>query len=375
MSGGTRCNITQATDRRGIVKAFGTQGNFLHSALAGLSPEDLLRVFHQEGVPTKVEPGGKVFPVSNKATDVLQALLRRLERTSCQLALQEPLLSLRRTTSGEFELQTSRRLLHASQVIVTTGGKSYPGSGTTGDGYQWMEHLGHTIVPPRPALTPITTDAQWIRDLQGLTLSDVLLSLYESEPPQSGCQPRHALAQRRESFLFTHFGMSGPAALDISREISGHRTPRSLFLACDFLPGETASALQDRFRRWSAESGKKQLTGLFAELVPRRLAEALLASSGVSVTVRAAEFGKRQRESMVDALKHSMVPVTGTRGYKKAEVTAGGVALAEVDSRTMASRLIPNLFIAGELLDLDGPIGGYNFQAAFSTAWLAGSSI
>ena len=156
MSGGTRCNITQDTDARGIVHAFGKPGRFLHSALAALGPDEVVDFFHRGGVPTKVEPGGKVFPVSDRADDVLQALLQRLRASGCRLALKEPVTTLQRHNGG-FLIQTPRRRVACRRLILTTGGKSYPGSGTTGDGYAWSAELGHTIVAPRPALTPITT--------------------------------------------------------------------------------------------------------------------------------------------------------------------------------------------------------------------------
>ncbi|HQU46280.1 MAG TPA: aminoacetone oxidase family FAD-binding enzyme, partial [Pirellulales bacterium] len=160
MSGGTRCNLTHATDRRGIVREYGPPGRFLHSALAALSPQDLVDLFEAEGVRTKVEPDtGKIFPVSDRASDVLDALLARLRRSGCTLALEEPLIDLEAMASGGFMLTTAKRKLTTEKVLITTGGQSYPGSGTSGDAYAWAAAFGHTIVPPRPALTPVTTDA------------------------------------------------------------------------------------------------------------------------------------------------------------------------------------------------------------------------
>src|SRR5437773_1945950 len=174
MSGGTRCNLTHATDNRGIVAAFGPPGRFLHSALAALGVQATIDLFEAEGVATKVEETGKVFPVSNKATDVLAALLRRLERSGAVLALNEPLLDLQRVANG-FAVQTPQRVLHAARVILTTGGQSYPGSGTTGDGYRFLARFGHTIVTPRPALAPVTVAAPWVPDLRGITIPDTVV--------------------------------------------------------------------------------------------------------------------------------------------------------------------------------------------------------
>ncbi len=212
MSGGTRCNVTHATDNRGIVEAFGSPGRFLHSALAAFSVRDTIEWFASAGVATKVEETGKIFPVSNKALDVLDALLRRLHDSGARLALEEPLLDLQLCPPG-FALTTPRRILRADRVILTTGGQSYPGCGTTGDGYAWTARFGHTIVPPRPALVPVKVAASWVAELRGLTLPDVAVRVLEGDK---------ALIARRGSLLLAHFGLSGPVVLDISRIISGH---------------------------------------------------------------------------------------------------------------------------------------------------------
>jgi predicted Rossmann fold flavoprotein len=208
--------------------------------------------------------------------------------------------------------------------------------------------------------------------LQGVTIPDVELRVIEPAGP--GGKDR-LLARRRGSFLFTHFGLSGPVALDVSREISGHPEPRKLVLVCDFLPTMNEAALVEWFVQQAATAGRKQLASVLPEELPRRLTTALLAELGLPPERKAAEVSKADRGRLVKAIKQMAIPVSGTRGFKKAEVTAGGIALDEVDSRTMASKRVPNLYLAGEVLDLDGPIGGYNFQAAFSTGWLAGSSL
>ena len=368
MSGGTRCNLTQATDKWGIVRAYGEQGNFLHSALAALSPDDLVKLIEDDGVPTKVEETGKIFPVSNRATDVLDALLRRLNRSGAELALEEPVQQIGRLPDGRFTVITSQRALAAGKLIVTVGGQSYPKSGTSGDGYAWAAALGHTIVPPRPALVPLTTGEAWVRELSGVTIPDVSLELVirGAEKP---------IGRRRGSLLFTHFGLSGPVALDISRSVTALPNPAASALLCDFLPNRTQAQLDEDLRRAAAADGKRHVASVLGERLPRRLVEALLALAGLATDVRLAEFSKMARAALLRAVKSAAVPITGTRGFAQAEVTAGGVALPEIDSRTMESKLVPGLYFAGEILDLDGPIGGYNFQAAFSTGVLAGRSV
>jgi predicted Rossmann fold flavoprotein len=371
MSGGTRCNLTHDTDRKGIVDAYGPPGRFLYSPLAALGPRELVALFEAEGVATKVEETGKIFPVSNKAADVVAALLRRLERSGAKLSLGEPLLSLRKDPDQGFELTTPRRTLSATTVLLTTGGQSYPGSGTTGDGYVWARELGHTIIPPRPALAPITTSATWVLELRGITIPDMTLRVIDpSLPPK-----KQVIAQRRSSLLFAHFGLTGPAALDVSRAVSGHPKPTTLFLECDFLPDEPEAAVDDRLRQAAVTAGNRQLVGYISPVLPRRLCEALMEQAGMLPDRRSAELPKFSRQELVTAIKRQRIPVTGTLGFKKAEVTAGGVALKEVNSSTMESKIVPGLYFAGEILDLDGPIGGFNFQAAFSTGWLAGENV
>jgi predicted Rossmann fold flavoprotein len=364
MSGGTRCNITHATDNRGIVDAFGRPGRFLHSALAALSVDETIALFESEGVPTKVEETGKVFPVSNKASDVLEALLRLLQQSGAMLALGEPLGGVERTESG-FAIRTPQRTLTARRLVLTTGGQSYPGSGTTGDGYGFAANFGHTIVPPRPALVPIRVASSWVAELRGITLPDVSVRILEAD--------KH-LADRRGSLLFAHFGLSGPVILDVSRVVSGHPRPITLMLEIDLLPSMKETELDEYIRKESLESAKKQLAGILPERLPRRLVETLLVQAGLAADRKAAALSRNDRTRLVQQIKRLRLPVTGTLGFGKAEVTAGGVVLDEIDSRTLGSKLIPDLFIAGELLDLDGPIGGYNFQAAFSTGWLAGAA-
>jgi predicted Rossmann fold flavoprotein len=361
MSGGTRCNITHDCDNRGIVEAFGPNGKFLHSALAYFGVKETVQYFHDEGVMTKIEETGKIFPVSDRALDVLQALLRRLTRSGATLAITEPAKEID-AIDGGFRITTPLRTITAPKVLITTGGLSFPGCGTTGDGYGFAKKFGHTIVPTRPSLVPVTVDVDWVKDLSGLTMPDVTVRVMLEAK---------ALASRRGSLLFAHFGLSGPVALDVSRAVSGHGKPRELALEFDLLPGVPEADVQNYLQAESLAQGKKQLASVLAEKLPRRICDHLLTLTGQAVDRRAAALSKPDRLALSAAVKRLRVPVKGTLGYEKAEVTAGGVTLDEVDSRTMQSKLQPGLYFAGEVLDLDGWIGGYNFQSAWSTGTLA----
>lgn len=366
MSGGTRCNLTQRTDRRGIVEAFGREGRFLHSALAALGPDELVQLIEAEGVATKVESTGKIYPVSDRAADVQQALLRRLSRSGCVVGYSEPVVDIEAVGSG-FRLSTPGHRYETNKLVLTTGGMSYPGSGSTGDGYVWARRFGHAIVEPRPALTPIAVHTEWVRSLQGISIPDAELAVVDAAGK--------LLARKRGSLLLAHFGLTGPVALDASRFVSAFARPSELSAVVDFLPQVSGAALEDRLREFSTQAGKRRLATLPEFQLPARLVEALLQQADVAPDRKAAELSRGDRVQIVAAFKSQAIPVAGTLGFKKAEVTAGGVALGEVHSSTMESKLTKGLHLAGEILDLDGPIGGYNFQAAFSTGFLAGSSV
>lgn len=379
MSGGTRCNITHATDQAGIATAFATfdkkQAQFLRSALAALPPERVIEIVEAEGVATKVEDTGKIFPRSNKAIDVRDALHKHAIDHGAELRLNFSVDDIQKDSDG-FVVSSGDQAVRSKRLLITSGGQSYPGCGTTGDGYAWARQFGHRVVNPVPALTPLTTNEDWIRDLKGITVTDASISIVRNDPLRVAGDygSKQFLDTRRSSLLLTHFGFSGPSSLDISRVVTRDVERTDMSLVCDFLPrigfepflAELTSTLQ--------ASGSKQLAKIVPQFVPRRLAEALIVQSGIELNQRAAEMSRKQIRTLAVRLKACLVPLSGTMGFKKAEVTAGGVHLAEVDSKTMQSKLVEGLFFAGEILDIDGPIGGFNFQAAFSTGWLAGQS-
>lgn len=410
MSGGTRCNITHNCDAPGIIQAFGRNGRFLHSALAALSPKEVVAKIESQGVATQIEPTGKIFPVSNRAIDVRDALYRLAQESGAQIKSAADVESTcRLANSGDsgdsnaesghhrFSVQTSTETYLCRSLIITTGGKSYPGCGTTGDGYRWAEQFGHRIVPPYPALTPILTDCQWALELQGVTVENVLLQVFERPIDSSGLSPQDSagsqiphdrstpasmgkssavkprlLDERRGSLLFTHWGFSGPVALDVSREVARHPHRKQLELVCDFWPQESSEQLMNQWLAGKLREPKQLSIHLLPSSLPKRLLHSLMNNAGVPEGIRNADVSKKHLQAILEQLKRSRFRTTGTLGFEKAEVTSGGVSLDEVDSKTMQSKLVEGLHFAGEVLDLDGRIGGFNFQAAFSTGWLAG---
>ena len=302
MSGGKDGLQHHARDRQPEASSPPTdpREDLLHSPLASLSVERTLEFFHGEGVATKVEEGGKVFPVSNRAADVLAALVGRLETESGatpgpRLA---PVLDLQ-TKDDAFVAKTPTRELIAEKILLTTGGRSYPGSGTTGDGYRFCERFGHTIVPTRPALVPITVNVAWLAELRGLTLPDVSIAIVEKGTP---------LVRERGSLLFAHFGLTGPVALDVSRAVSAHPAPTALTSTIDALPGIAEPSFDEWLRIESASSGKKQLAVVLTTHLPRRLADVMLDVAGLSRDRKAAALSKDERRRLVHAVKRLSLP-------------------------------------------------------------------
>jgi predicted Rossmann fold flavoprotein len=375
MSGGTRCNLTQATDEKGIVEAFGANGRFLHSALSRLSPQDVVAWFESHGVQTKKEPSGKIFPVSDRSLDVRNALERKvLSFENVVLKCGSPVHRVEKK-NGHFQVQLGGETIASKKLVVTTGGKSYPECGTTGDGYQWALEFGHTLVEPVPALTPIVISQQWVKELKGVTIEDVRLGVFEPHCVDRISEKNFeklSLGSSRNSVLFTHFGLSGPAALDVSKRISTRKS-ESLVLVVDLLPQITVEELLNRLN--AKDNGKKFPRSVLMPELPARLVKSVIDRLQIDESTKLAEIKKETKLSLVDSLKRCEIQVEGTRGFKKAEVTAGGVKLKEVNSQSMESRLCEGLFFAGEILDLDGPIGGYNFQSAFCTGNLAGLNV
>ncbi|MDA7878598.1 NAD(P)/FAD-dependent oxidoreductase, partial [bacterium] len=362
MSGGTRCNLTHHTDARGIAEAFGHAKRFLQPSLGGFPPKAVVEFFESAGVATKVESTGKVFPVSNRAVQVRDALHGFAVDAGVEIQTGAGVTGIR-PDGQKWLVETEDSVITTDRVIVTTGGKSWPGCGTTGDAYAWMTELGHAIERTRPALVPLLGGEQWMKDLSGLVVDDSIVTVL----PVSGKQK--SLAQRRGSLLFTHFGFSGPAAMDVSGAITAAVSFDQVHMIADLVPHcseeELKAALSER-----QDGGRAKVSSLLSMWLPNRLANGIITQLGQDA--RLAELSKAARNRLMQNLKRMQLPVIGTRGFEKAEVTAGGVRLDQVDPRTLESRMHKGLFIAGELLDVDGPIGGYNFQAAFSTGRAAG---
>lgn len=370
-SGGGHCNLTTTLDVEAAIEAFPKeQRRFLAPSMRALSPADVRAEFHRWGVPTREEPElEKVWPVSMRARDVVDALVRRAEAAGAAIVPRAAVTTVSRRSGGEdaggYVVRTVVGDLSVPRVLVTVGGMSYPKTGTTGDGYPWMADLGHAVTRCVPALAPLLVTAPWVRSLAGISLWARATVTLDGNP----------IADRRRPLLFTHTGLSGPGPMDVSRWFEKAAPWHRCALRVDFLPDLPEDALRSTLASAIAADPSARVSRVLPGSLPARLSEALCGVAGVDPARRAGETSKAERHALVLAVKRCALDVDGSRGFDFAEVTAGGVALPEVDPTTMASRIAPGLFVAGEILDVDGPIGGFNFQSAFATAEAAARSI
>ena len=369
IAGKGRCNLTNAGEREELIAGYAAGGRFLQSAFARFDNQDLIDLFARLGVPTKVERGRRVFPVSDDAREVVRALTGWIEALGVEIRLSHSVGSL--VADG----QSSRRIVGClvkdrfvpgDKVILCTGGCSYPGTGSTGDGYRMAQGLGHRITPLRPALVPLRSSAPWVKEVQGFALRNVRATLWAEDKE---------LASEFGEMLFTHFGVSGPIILTISRSASDYwqeRPGEPLTLTIDLKPALTPDKLDSRLQRDFGEYSRKQLLNGLRDLLPKALIPVTLSLAGLDPTKPVHQVTREERRVLGRIIKGVPLAITGSLPLAAAIVTAGGVDLKEVDPRTMESRLVKGLYLAGEVLDIDGYTGGYNLQAAFSTGWLAG---
>jgi predicted Rossmann fold flavoprotein len=366
ITGKGRCNITNKTDSpREMIEAFGKNGKFLFSALNKFGIDDVLNFFAEYGVETKVERGNRVFPVSDMSRDVLEALLAYLKKSKVEIKLDSAVKEII-LKDGRIEkvLLFGGREIIADKYIIATGGKSYPGTGSTGDGYAWLEKMGHSISELSPALVPIIIKEKLVTELEGLSLKNVEISLY---------QDGKKIDSRFGEAIFTADGMSGPIIIDMSRVI-GQYLGNKLKISIDFKPALDYPTLDLRLQKDFTEQNKKVFRNSLDDLLPQKLIPVIIYLSGIDPEKRAGAITREERKKLLHLLKEFPLTVKGLDGYEHAIITAGGVPVSEVDPKTMQSKIVSNLFLAGEILDLHGPTGGYNLQQCWSTGYLAGDS-
>ncbi|MCD6570165.1 MAG: NAD(P)/FAD-dependent oxidoreductase [Deltaproteobacteria bacterium] len=366
ITGKDRCNITNAEpDILKFVANFGKNGKFLLSALHRFGIKDTIDFFHENRLKTKVERGGRIFPEGDKAKDVQELFLRLIKRneitllTSCMIQN----ISQRQDTIEKIILDNAE--IKAKNYLISTGGLSYPQTGSTGEGYNWAKQMGHTIVKPEPALTPILVRERWIKEIEGLSLKNVRISIYQNNKKQD---------DRFGEALFTGLGMSGPIILDMSKSIGRLLARGQTDLFIDFKPALDFNILDKRILRDLEKYKNKSIKNILPEMLPKKLIPVILQLAKIGPGKKGHSITKDERKRLRLFLKQFPLTIRGLLGFNKAIITAGGISLKEIDPRTMRSRIIKNLYFAGEIIDLDGPTGGYNLQVCWSTGYLAGEN-
>jgi hypothetical protein len=383
-SGGTRCNLTTTLGPIEAARLFGQAGErFLKHAFRALPPQAVRARFEELGVPTEEAPLEKIFPVSGRAVDVRDALERDARDAGARIEFESGVDFVRKLDGGfELELSGGCRAT-CERLVLCPGGKSYPKTGTTGDGYRWIADLGLPLIDPVPALVPLTSPEAWARELTGIALQGAEARLVDAD--------RRVLGKRRRPIVFTHHGVSGPAAMDLSVHVARGRaaaqrrkeTPPCFTLELDLAPAIDRERLRLLLIEAAGRPGNPVLGRALGEILvangaeslPRRLFARIAAQAGLDVDVRANGLDKEKRHNLVESVKSFAVLIDGTLGWDAAEVTSGGLSLEALDPATMQVREIKNLYVCGELLDLSGPIGGLSFQSAFSTAELAARAV
>lgn len=378
MSGNGRCNLTQdASEMFEFVKAY-KNGRFLLSAFNRMSPNNLRDFFRSHGVETKVEKNGKVFPASDQGKDVLGALYQYCRENMVTFFNTEEVVSIEfeddnpseivapRISRGKIsKVITKKKEISAEKYILATGGKSYPASGSTGKGFVWAEKLGHKVIEPQPSLVPIMIKEQAIKDAQGLSAHNVSMT---------AMQAGKKIATVSGDLMFAHFGLSGPLALNLSRDLQKVLAKGEIKLFLDLKPELSFAQVDEIIRKDFEENGHKNLSNCLKDFASPKMFDLIFTLSGLDTHKHASKISKQDRQKIAGLFKKMEMTMEGLFGFEKAMVTSGGVSTKEIDSKTMQSKIIENLYFAGEVIDVDGPTGGYNLQVCWATGYVAGES-
>ena len=369
ITGKGRCNITNACDMSDFIKNTPGNGKFLYGAYERFTNEDLLQLLHDAGLETKVERGGRVFPASDSALDVRNTFMKLMKHYGVDVHLEEPVKKLLVDDGVVTGVVTDKETYHADAVVIATGGKSYPATGSTGDGYILAAQVGHTITDIRPSLVPIVTEESWVKDLMGLSLRNVELSVVAKNKVQ---------AKMFGEMMFTHFGITGPIVLSLSHTVGKLMRKKNIGtigLDINLKPTLSPETLDKRLQKDFDLYSKKQLINGMKDLLPSRLIPLIIELAGIDPQKPINQISKEERQQIGYMLQHMPLTVKGLRPVEEAIVTAGGISLKEFNPKTMESKLVKGLYGVGEVLDIDAFTGGYNLQAAFSTGYVAAMHI
>jgi hypothetical protein len=366
ITGKGRCNVTHSEDDpRKFIESFGRNGRAMLTALYAFGVKDVVAFFEEQGVPLKIERGGRIFPEKGEAKDVQKAVIAFARdagvemRTSCKvkrLLIEDGVVKAVETTAGAFA---------ADNIVIATGGLSYPETGSTGDGYAWAKACGHRLVTPEPALVPVKLDDSWTAEASNFNLKNVRITL---------CVEGKKLDERFGEAFFTRAGIGGPIILDMSSRIRDELKTGKVKLLLDLKPAVTIELFDKRLQRELAEHSNHDFGKSLGKLLPRDMIPVFLRLVGIDPKKKCHSVTRVERQRLLKLFKEFELSVAGCEGFRKAIITSGGVSLKDIDMRSMRSKLVKNLFFAGEMIDLDGPTGGFNLQVCWSTGFLAGTS-
>jgi hypothetical protein len=390
VSGKTRCNLTNSAELKDFLTMYGINGRFLYGAFHRFFRPELLDFFTRQGLTTKVERGGRIFPVSDDAHDVVRVFKKYLAVGKVRIKLNTQVTAIKFQDNYIYLIQTQNGTYRSSAVIMATGGASWPETGSTGDGYKISRQLGHSIVKLKPALVPLVVREQKLAEsMQGVSLRNVRATAFQGEASAIDASltphcsygrgekksPRPPVIESRfGEMLFTHFGLGGPIILLMSLAVVEALENGPVSVLINLKPALTAEQLRKRLQRDLDKSGKRKITGIIKEYLPAKMINPFIEITGISTEKQAHQIIAPERERIVELLKALRFNIKAPLPLEKAIVTAGGVSLDEINPQTMASRKVPGLYFCGEVMDIDADTGGYNLQAAFSTGYVAGEN-
>ena len=371
ITGKGRCNLTNACDVQELFLNIVSNSKFMYSSFYSFSNYEIIRFFEELGLKTKVERGNRVFPASNKSSDVISTLEKELNRLNVQVQLNTEvtkIITQDKSFKGvEYNRTNKKETLYGDKVIIATGGLSYPLTGSSGDGYKFAKNLGHNVSETFPALVPFNIkEIDTIKKLQGLSLKNIEISIYLNDKE---------VYKDFGELLFTHFGVSGPVILSASSHLTKYLPENNLLLKIDLKPGLSHDKLDARILRDFAKVSNKQFKNSLDKLLPSKLIPVIIETSRIDPQKPINIITREERLRLVEIIKGLEFHITSTREFKEAIITQGGVEVMDINPSTMESRLISGVYFTGEVLDVDGLTGGYNLQVAWSTGYLAGSSI
>jgi predicted Rossmann fold flavoprotein len=366
ITGGGRCNVTNAEfDLRKFLKNYKKAEQFLYSAFTQYGVEDTLKYFNTRDMPTKVEEYGRVFPVSDSARSVFNVLLNDIKKNkNLEVLSNTPVKNILSSNGKITVVQTDKGEYKAKKYILATGGTSHPETGSTGDAYIWLKDMGHTVHTPKPSLVPLRSHAAWIKKLQGIALQDIKISSYSDGKK---------IDSKKGKILFTHFGVSGPTVLNMSKDIGDFLSQKQkVFLSIDLLPSHDHGTLNKNLTDLFQKNAKKKIYNILSELINKNLVSVILQNVKIDESLTGANITKELRMLLIENIKNLKININGILDESEAVIADGGVDIKEIDFKTMKSKVINNLYIIGDLLNIDRPSGGYSLQLCWTTGYLAG---